>query len=276
MIRRLLGTMVAFAALIWAAPAGAGNIAITGHDDDFHCTGTPATDAACNQLNGMVTFARAGSSNPTLPVLTFDEGSQLTNALTGAGIAFTNINTIAGINAALFDPTVYSAFAVASHTSCGGCDNSTAFVNAIIAQSAAITSFFNAGGGVVGLAGAGLSTYYNFVPESSASLGGAPASGYVQDTCGVTFGIVAVNNDATHNHFSEPGTGGVSSLYCVAERNPTGLPSGQNAMTLLLQGGIISTGVITTTSGAAVPEPATLLLVGGGLAMAARRLRRKQ
>ena len=277
MMRKLLGITFATVfsvAVLGATSAYAGNIALTGHDSDFHCAF--GSSAGCAQLDALVAFARAGATDSTLPVLTFDEGSELTNSLTGLGVSFTNVSTIAGVTAAVFDPTLYSAFVVASHTSCGGCDNSTAFVDAIIAQSAAITSFFNAGGGVVGLSGASMTTYYNFVPESTASLGGAPSSGYVQDVCGVTFGVPAVNGDATHNHFSEPGTGGVSALYCVAERNPTGLPAGQNAMTLLLQGGVITTGVITTGGTAAVPEPGTMLLLGGGLAMASRRLRRKK
>jgi len=273
MIRRLVTAIATVAAALFATPTFAGNIALTGHDSDFHCTFGSAL--ACSQINTLVTFVRSGAPNTTLPVLTFDQGTELTGALTSVGIPWVNVSTVAGVGTASFDTTLYSAFAVASDSDCGGCDNSDAFVAAIAARLADITTFFNAGGGIFGLSADGNPNYYNFVPQSSSSIGGAPSSGYVASSC---FGITptAVNGDATHNHFSEPGTGGVSSLYCVAERNPTGLPAGQNAMTLMLQGGTIVTSVITTTSGgtAEVPEPATLSLVGLGLAAAYRRRRR--
>ena len=67
------------------------------------------------------------------------------------GISFVNVDpsNAANVTAALFDHSLYSAFVVASVTSCGGCDNSPAAIANIAAQSAAIASFFNAGGGIV-------------------------------------------------------------------------------------------------------------------------------
>src|SRR5579864_9556291 len=89
MIRGLVrGTLAAFAVVgFCAAPAFAGNIALTGHDDDFHCGGGGAgfgVGSPCTQLEVLTNFVRAGSS---LPVLVFDHGTELSSALTAAGIA---------------------------------------------------------------------------------------------------------------------------------------------------------------------------------------------
>src|SRR5205807_2402154 len=135
-----------------------------------------------------------------LPVLTFDQGTELTSDLTAAGIAFTNVSNPALVTSALFDHTLFSAFVTSSDSSCGGCDNNATMEAAINGQASAITSFFNAGGGIVGLSGAGnAATYYNFVPQSAAGGGSPPSSGFVQTACGASLGIPAVNGDPTHN-----------------------------------------------------------------------------
>src|SRR5262249_10582669 len=148
---------------------------------------------------------------------------------------------------ALFDPTKYSAFVVASDITCGGGDIDTIGEAAIAAHTAAIDSFFNAGGGIIGLSGAAnAGTYYNFLAASASGSGSPPSFGYVGQTC---FGTAfpAVNGDPTHNFFATPGTGGVSSLYCVAEIE-TAAPFVGAVESLVLQGGAIETSVITTTT----------------------------
>src|SRR5437763_8838965 len=55
-----------------------GNIALTGHDDDFH-----QSPAARAQTLGMLAFVRNGS---TLKVLSFDHGTELQNWLTALAI----------------------------------------------------------------------------------------------------------------------------------------------------------------------------------------------
>lgn len=281
-VKTTLFAALAVVILGFATPVSAGNIALTGHDSDFHCPSAMTNPSgACQQVAAMVAFARAGSPNPALKVLAFNQaggGDDLLGDLTALGVPFDNVGTVAGINAALFDPAVYSAFIVASHFDCGGCDNTTAFVNAISAQSAAITTFFNAGGGIAAFTSAGTAGFYNFVPQSPGTpFGSPPSTGYVAAGCGPTFGFGPVNGDATHNFFAEPGTGGVSALYCVAERS--GSTAGTPAVTILLQGGSIVTDVIVTTATpptpGVIPEPATLTLLGLGMAGAALRRRRR-
>lgn len=246
-----------------SSPMFAGNIALTGHDDDFHFSQSGFFDTAPGaQLNALVTFARNGS---TLPVLTFDAGSELTNSLTKLGIPFTNVNPNLGVAASLFNAATFSAFVVASDTTCGGCDNSAIGEANIAAQNTAINAFLNAGGGIVGLAGASSPGYYAFVPQTATSVGGAPSTGY--SATGI-FGIPAVNGDATHNLFHDPGTFGESSFYQVAETNAfgNGVIGPGGAATLVCFKCTTSGGVITGGGGGGTaPEPSSLLLMGVGL-----------
>lgn len=236
----MLGVMAA----LMAIPASAGNVVLTGHDDDFHdANGSPS---AAVQLQAIVAYARNGS---VLPVLTFDSGTELTTDLTALGIPFTNVdpNNAAAVTDALFNPAVFSAFIVASDSSCGGCDNTPAGEANIAAHSAAIAAFLNAGGGIVGFAGANSPNYYAFVPQTTTSVGGAPSTGYTQTAAGAAAGIPATNGDATHNLFFNPGTNGESPAFQIAELNMTtgnGTVPPPAAVTLICTGCTTTGGVL--------------------------------
>jgi len=270
--------LVVGATLAASIPACAGNIFLTGHDDDFHDAAGSSQGAA--QFAAAISYVRNGS---TKPVLTFDAGSELTSDLMALGIAFVNVNpnNAASVTDALFDPALFSAFAVASDTTCGGCDNNATGEANIAAHETAIDAFLNGGGGIAGFAGANSTGYYNFVPQTATSVGGAPTTGYTQTAAGAAAGIPAANGDFTHNLFFNPGVNGESAFYQVAELNTTAsngvipLPA---AVTLICTGCTTSGGVIV--GGSSTPEPGTVVVMSSGLlALAALRrriLRRRQ
>jgi hypothetical protein len=235
------------------SPASAGSIFLTGHDADFHMAGGSASAQAA--LTSELAFVRNGSS---LPVLTFDSGTQLTRDLTTLGIPFTNVNpsNAVAITNALFNASNFSAIAVASDSSCGGCDNTDAGLANLAAHVSAIGAFVTAGGGILGLAGAADPNAYAYVPEAASNGGGFPPSnGFVETAAGTAAGLVAENGDATHNFFNTPGTGGLSATYQVAEIN------GTNVESVFISGAsVICTGDSCTIT-SSVPGP----IAGAGL-----------
>jgi len=266
--------------LVWVNAADAGNIVLTGHDNDFHWNfgANPGNGgAAWLALGAELSFVRAGSTNPTLPVLVIDTSVhsstlELGNAAIGLlGAGNVVVKSPSAITAADFNPAIYSAFAVASETTCGGCDLLATEVALITAQKAAIATFLDAGGGILSLAGASDPLAYAYIPASATNAGGFPPdTGYVATAFGTSLGLPAVNGNPTHNFFFEPGTGGFSAAYGITERllnATTGTPESAACVGC-------TTGVLTA------PEPGSLALLGSGLlglaAAAWRRERRKR
>jgi PEP-CTERM motif len=282
-MNKALMASVAVIALVGANAAYAGSIVLTGHDNDFHWNfGASPGDAgpAGLALKAEVNFAENASGTvftPTTGILTFDQGSELTNALAGLGFTnVTNVSTLTGSDAALFDHTKYGAMVVASETTCGGCDNTAAFIALLSSATnkAAIGTFFNDGSGIVGLAGALDPNAYAYVPEAATNPGGSPpTTGYIQTALGGTFGLPAVNGNTTHNFFSEPGSPGLSASYGVTERNT--LVTGNPAETVAIKGGT-TTCIVNGTCVTSTPEPGTLGLLGVGLVGLAAARRRKR
>lgn len=244
--------------------AYAGNVVLTGHDDDFH-----QSTAAQAQALGMITLARAGSTDPTLPVLSFDQGAQLTGLLTTLGIPFTNVNPNSGVpEASLFNPTLYSAMVIASDQSCGGCDNDASSSANLAAASGDIALFFNGGGGIVAFAGAANTSYYSFLPASATNPGIVSDSfAFTQTAAGLANGVPAVNGDFPHNYFNFPGVGGMSTSWIPYETYTGPSSNGDlinQPFTVGITSGTIGDGGITG-GGGTVPEPPSLFLLGAGL-----------
>ena len=255
----LLATIVAAAA--GTAPAAfAGNLWLTGHDADFHCDGG---GSQCHYFGIAANFVRQGAPTKTLPVLVLDSGTEVSSSL--GATAVKALNTVEGagnpIPFTVVDPSSpafattpistanWSAIIIASDSTCGGCDNTTADITAINARTSEIQAFFTAGGGLLYLSGASnASTYYNSVPIPATGV--AVAGPFTLTSVGSTLGLTNtdINCCATHNSFTLPGAG---SPLQIAETDSAG-----NAETLIASGAAVCSGTLCGgTSGGPKPIP---------------------
>ncbi|HKU64580.1 MAG TPA: PEP-CTERM sorting domain-containing protein [Rhizomicrobium sp.] len=271
----------AFASLLTAGPANAGFVFLTGHDPDFHSQDD--ADAA-HLLTVGLSYALGGPANFNDNVHKILWVESFTPATSGHRVGEVGLLTI-GLTAgqdfdwvdaagfALADLSQYSAIGVAS--SFGGMFTS-AELNAMIARTADITAFINAGGGLFASAecdiGGGACDasnmaaphggMYGYLPVTVSSI--APAPPFFPTAFGTSLGLDFDDlNDPTHNSFGL--IGGLTPVD-LDSANP------QHATTLAGNVTIGGGGFIPTD----VPEPATLALFAAGLAgVAGMRRRRK-
>jgi len=220
MTNRLLKTICLFAFGFLAGAAQAGNLWLTGHDADFHCTG----GQQCNHVGVALDFGRQAAPVRTLPILVLDSGSQVAtaaamaaararNTVEGAGNPFPLVvvdPSTPAFTALVLTTANYSAIAIASDDTCGGCDNNAADIAAINARTSEIQAFFNAGGGLVYFAGANRrDTYYLSVPIPPGAVAVSPPFTLTPE--GLALGLdpaTDTNCCATHNSFTLPAPGG--------------------------------------------------------------------
>jgi hypothetical protein len=264
--------------------ANAGNLWLTGHDADFHCSG----GSQCNHFGIAVNFGRIGAPTPNLPVLVLDRrdldvvsalaqsGTRARNTVEGSGLPVPHVVVdprSAAFAALPINVSTYSAIVFASDFTCGGCDLNdgtgvTPDSDAINARAADLAVFFNAGGGLVYMSGANnRGVYYQSVPVPLAAA--AVSSPFTLTAEGIAIGLT--NSDAnccaTHNSFNVPPSG---SPLIILEFDSAGLVE-----TMIARGALIEDGGLVPPPDGVVPEPSTLFLLGTGLAALLPMRRRK-
>ena len=271
-LKRLTSAVLLAAGL--TSGAHAGSIFLTGHDVDFHGGQNGFDTVILDYLRGGGTPIAASSYRVGM-IRSAEIGGGVGGVLAGSwagGVTFADPSTFTAATFATFLGTI-DVLVVASHTSCGGCDLSTADSNALNAFAPQIASFFNAGGDIWGNTGATLSTYYNFLPSSAAASGSAisGSSGFTCTAAGVAIGINCsaggtshINGHQTHNRFSA-----FDSDFTVFEIR------GDEVVSIGIRDAVITDGGIDPGPGpGGVPEPGSLALVGlGALGLAWSRRR---
>jgi hypothetical protein len=238
-----LSALAAFLALavLPAAPASAGRLLVTGHDADLHCADG---GQQCHFVKVALDYVRAGAPNPSAPVLVLDRlDLDLSRALDTPPLGGPG-----AVPRVVIDPRKefathplatdrYSAIAIASDTSCGGCDLNEPFAgeggdtpdsDVINARQADLEAFFNAGGGIYANSGAdhangdardGADVFYDFLPLPAT--GAAVQTPFCLTDAGKTLGFQDTGCPDPGRH---SGDGSIEDINCCPTHNSFLLP----------------------------------------------------
>ncbi|HEX6712386.1 MAG TPA: hypothetical protein VF066_03335 [Thermoleophilaceae bacterium] len=178
-MRGRLPLLILVASLSLPAPAFAGRLIVTGHDADRRCA---LLDQQCGFLKTTIKYVRETAPRPTKPVLVLDRGAKqlatamqkawsTTGSYTGPAVRIVDPRSPTFAKLAI-DVKRYSAIAIASDSSCGGCDLEWQDSAAIWKRKAVIQKFLNQGGGIfAGAGGSNAAAYYRFMPVPGAGPG---------------------------------------------------------------------------------------------------------
>jgi hypothetical protein len=161
-------------ALALPAQASAGRLIVTGHDADRRCA---LLDQQCGFLQAAIKYVRETAPGAKKPILVLDRGpKQLETAIQkawGLGVYhaghWPKMKVVDPRSSAFrklkIDITRYSAIAIASDSSCGGCDLEAADAAAIWKRKKVLQAFLSDGGGIyAGAGGTNAAAYYRFMP----------------------------------------------------------------------------------------------------------------
>lgn len=160
------------------ASASAGRLIVTGHDADRRCA---QLDQQCGFVKAALRYVRESAPRPRAPILVLDRGPrQLAAAIRrawapdayagalGARAGTPRLRVVDPRSRAFARLRIsvrrFSAVAIASDSSCGGCDLEVADARAVVRRRRAVQRFLNGGGGIYAGAGGSDAAYYRFMP----------------------------------------------------------------------------------------------------------------